>query len=289
VQKLLIAAAASALFAGSAIAAPVSVTATNDVATLTSALLASGSNINITSSNLISGQPSQQGTHTGVNFKPSGGSGPTVTLGAGVVLSSGRADIGGVNTVNETSVNTGSGAYAALSTLAGTTTLNSNVLEYSFTVTGGANAIQLDFVFGTEEFPTQSVTDIFGVFVDGVNYARFPGGELISNTPGNPTNFISNPVGAGLYETQYNGFTRTLSLIGLLDASLTSHRIVIGIADTSDTRYDSGVYVSNLRAISTTGGGGINPGTVPTPGSLALAAIALMGAAGFSRRKAQRS
>lgn len=278
----------AALVAGSAVAAPVSVTSTNDLATLTSALLAPSSSINITSSNLISGAATQQGTHTGVNLSPTTGVGPTVTLGAGVVLSSGRADIGPANTVNETTVDTGNGGYARLTTLSGRNTFNANVLEYGFTVTDPTlNAIRLDFVFATEEFPTQTVTDIFGVFVDGVNYARFASGELISNTPGNPTNFISNPLGAGLYQTQYNGLTRTLSLVGLLNPTLSAHTIAIGIADTQDRRFDSGVYLSGLRAINTTGGGGI--GSVSAPGSLALAALALLAMAGIGRRPLRRA
>ena len=55
----------------------------------------------------------------------------------------------------------------------------------------------------------QNVTDVFGFFVDGVNFARFANGQLISNTPGNPTNFIANPVGGGLYGIEYNGLTRS--------------------------------------------------------------------------------
>lgn len=40
-----------------------------------------------------------------------------------------------------------------------------------------------------------------------MNYAKFPSGELISNTAGNPTNFISNPVGGGVYNIEWNGLT----------------------------------------------------------------------------------
>lgn len=274
---------ALALAFGSAYAAPIAVTTTNNVGTLTSALVQPGTGITIGTSNLVSGQNSQQGTHTGVNLPPSSGSTPTLTLGSGVVLSSGRADIGASNTVNETTVDTGNGGYTALTTLSGSTTFNANVLEYTFTLDSGLNAIALDFIFMTEEFPTQTVTDIFGVFVDGVNYARFASGDLISKTPGNPTNFISNPLGGNLYETQYNGLSRVLSLSGLINTSLTTHTLTIGIADTFDRRFDSGVYVSNLRGTNTTGGGGIdNP--VPEPTSLALVGAALA-AAGLARRR----
>lgn len=281
-------AAASALTMSMGAASALTVTATNDIATLTGALLAPASGITILSSNLISGQVSQQGTYTNFNLAPSSGSTPTLTLANGVTLTSGRADIGSSNTINNTSVDTGNGGYGALTTLAGTNTFNANVLEFTFTVGAGINAIALDFLFATEEFPTQSVTDIFGVFVDGINYARFPSGELISNTPGNPTNFILNPVGAGLYATEYNGLTRVFGLVGLLDMSLGTHTLQIGVADTSDRIFDSGVFVANLRATTSTGGGGIgdpgDPNPVPAPASLALVALGLLGIAARRRR-----
>lgn len=258
---------------------------TNDTSALTSALLAPSSGINVLTTNLIGGA-SQQGTFTGFNLAPSSGSSPTLSLGNGTVLSSGRADVPLSNTANETTVSTGSGSYAPLTTLAGASTNDANVLEYTFTVDPAQNAVSMQFVFATEEFPTQTVTDIFGFFVDGVNYAKFPSGELISNTPGNPTNFINNPVGAGLYGIEYNGLTQVFTVTGLLNMGLMTHTIAIAIADTSDTRFDSAVFLSGLTAGTTTGGGGIgNPVGVPEPATLGLLGMGLLGLTAVRRRR----
>jgi len=235
----------------------------------------------------------QSGTFTGFNLAPSTGVGPTLTLTNGIVLSSGQANIGNSNTVNNRSVSTGSGSNAMLGALSqsagGTFTTNdANVLTFRFQVAAGITSVSAQFVFGTEEFPTQPVTDIFGFFVDGVNYAQFPNGNLISNTPGNPTNFIANPVGTGLYGIEYNGLTQAFNVVGLLGTadSFGFHTITIGIADTADSIFDSGVYITNLTAGTATGGG-IGGGTVPEPGSMALVGLAL-GVAGFAARRSRQ-
>ena len=172
--------------------------------TLTSALIAGGSGISVvggseTYQGVNNGNIQQSGTYTGFNLAPSSGPTPTLTMGDGIFLTSGIANLPLTNTVNQFSHVVGSGSNAALTALSGFNTNDANALKFDFTVGTGKNSVSAKFVFGTDEFPTQSVTDIFGFFVDGVNYAKFGNGQLISNTPGNPTNFISNPVGSGLY------------------------------------------------------------------------------------------
>lgn len=258
--------------------------------TLSTAVLGTGSGITIVSgSETYQGNAAvgQSGTYTGFNLAPSSGSTPTLNMPDGIVLTSGSANLPLTNTTNQFNpVFPGSGSNALLTTLAGTSTFDANAISFSFTVEAGMTSVSAQFVFGTDEFPTQSVTDIFGFFVDGVNYAKFPNGDLISNTPGNPTNFISNPVGSGLYGIEYNGLTQVFTVVGLLDMSLGTHTIVIAVADTSDTIFDSGVFIGNLVAGTATAGGiGQDPNPTPEPASLALLGLGLAGLAAVRRRK----
>ncbi len=261
---------ATTLAAGSASALSITPVTANPEATLITALLAAGSDVNI-----VAGSESyqgsladeQSGTYTDFVLAPSSGSTPTLTLADGILLTSGTANIPMTNTTNEFDpVRPGSGSNANLDALSGTNTNDANTLKFDFTTTTSNTTVSAQFVFGTDEFPTQSVTDIFGFFVDGVNYAQFPTGELISNTSGNPTNFIDNPVGAGLYDIEYNGLTPVFTVIGLLDPSISQHTIEIAVADTNDDIFDSGVFITALAAGTATTGGGGNGGGIGTGG-----------------------
>jgi len=216
----------------------------------------------------------------------------TVSLGSGVVLTSGTADIPDSNTSSSfTPFTPDTGSDADLSQIlldAGapsTATNDVNFIEFDFILDAGFNAISLDFIFGSDEFPDQNVTDVLGVFIDGVNFAFFPDGSLVSFDEGaNEDNFLDNT--GGLFNIEYDGFSQMLSLVGLVDESLDIHTIKIAIADTGDNIFDSGVFLSNLTGVFTNNSGGVNnpPTTnVSEPFTALILGLGLLGIA--TRRK----
>ena len=152
-------------------ASALSVTPTNDAAALVATVLAPSSGITIVggSEAILIGAATQQGTYTDFNLSPSSGSGPSFNLPNGVVLTTGTANFPLSNTTNSFSVNSGTGAFAPLQTLAptgGITTSqsNANALSFDFTVDDPElNSISVKFLFATDEWPTQSITDIMGI------------------------------------------------------------------------------------------------------------------------------
>ena len=281
--------ALSAAPAEALVIAPIDSTAAAPPA-LVDALVKPGSGIAIAPSTIT-----YQGTHgaalrqsalySGFNLDPSTGSTPTLSLPDGVLLTSGNAAVPLTNSLEQFNGISRSGSNAALSALSGGDTADANVLSFRFHVPTGRTSISAQFVFGTEEYPLQNVTDIFGFFIDGVNFARFSNGDLISNTPGNPTNFIANPVGSGLYGIEYNGVTRSLTVIGLLGTAGSdgSHAFSVGVADTSDPIFDSGIFLSPLVLGTATGGGIVDVPAIPEPATFGLMLAGLAAGCTFLR------
>lgn len=265
-------------------------------ASLVSTLLGASSGLTVTSTG-FGGAAVQSGTYSGFNTVGTG------NLKDGIALSSGHvAEVPLSNTASswdhgdigesapETLANglTDDADLEALLAANGNTqgVNDVNFLEFTFTVDDPTqNSVSADFVFGTDEFPDQSVTDIFAFFVDGINYAFFPDGSLINFDLGGPSAGFYQDNTANAFNIEWDGLTKILKITGLLDMDKDEHSIKIAIADTSDTIYDSAVYIASLSAGTTSGGGGIdNPGVVPLPAGLPLLLTALGGFALLRRR-----
>lgn len=181
----------------------------------------------------------------------------SVSIDNGVFLSSGGGP-GQENTSGSFGVDNGTGGNALLdAAVAGAFdnaggTNDAAVLTFTFDSSelDGLTTLGFNVFFGSDEFPEfadSSFVDIAAVYVNGVNYALFNNdpeqplaivGESI-NTAGN---FFSN--GGNTFNTEYDGFSTLLTVLAPVQDGLNT--VVVGIADTGDSIYDSGIFVGNL-------------------------------------------
>ncbi len=207
----------------------------------------------------------------------------------GILLTSGSAQLPLENTTDSFSGTASAAGDAGLDDLLAAAgyssefTTDATVLSFDFTVPQGVNAVSLQMIFGSEEYPefADEYPEIAAVFVDGVNYAGFADGGLLTITSDNidSGNFFDNngdfggggdgevdppPVAVGgAYSVptggstplaiEYDGVSAPLDLIGLLDPGLDVHNIKIAVSDTGDTSYDTGIFVADLQGISIDG------------------------------------
>ena len=140
-------------------------------------------------------------------------------------------------------------------------TFNASILSFQFIPTG--STITLRYVFGSEEYGdvvnTGFAPDAFGIFVNGVNYARVPGGSVAVSTASincggpvsgaangvNPQNcslYRDNPPFFGKIETELDGLTVVLTLTAPVLAGQVN-TIQLGIANGGDSSADSAVFL----------------------------------------------
>lgn len=217
------------------------------------------------------------------------------TLPDGILLSSGNADLPSENTQSGFSGDASGAGDAGLDLLleAGGffpahATSDATVLSFDFSVDPGVNAVALDFIFGSEEYPEFAgvFPEIAGIFIDGTNVAAFANGDLLSVTSDGIAsgNFVDNNIFGGDLDDEgpgdpsglaavgdvaplaieYDGLSIPLTAIGALDTSLTTHSIKIAVSDTNDQVLDTGIFLANMRGL--TAGGGVvfdGPGSSP--------------------------
>lgn len=136
---------------------------------------------------------------------------------------------------------------------------DASILTFQVQVTDpSVQSVRFDLVFGSDEYPEyadSSFVDIGAVLVNDLNYALFNGQPnqplSVIKTNLNLGNFIDNQ--NGVLPIEYDGVSKPLTVIAPVQQGL--NVIKIGVADTGDQAYDSGLFVANLQGVGYTGGG----------------------------------
>lgn len=190
-------------------------------------------------------------------------------LASGVVLSTGQViDLPGENLIDgslvrgtDLSTNFGNPGDTSYS-------FDLAQLDISFDADNTVEGLQLEYVFGSEEFKEFAgslYNDSFEVSLNGVNVARLSNGDPIntnnlvpharSGMPINP-DYIDNSIGVGI-PTRLDGFTRILTFEGPLNRN-TTNTLSIRIKDIWDGNLDSATFLK----------GKVIPAELPPPVSV---------------------
>ncbi|MCR8724792.1 Hint domain-containing protein [Frigidibacter sp. ROC022] len=174
----------------------------------------------------------------------------------GVILSTGRVyDVtnsrGDANQHTNTSTNTwGSNNIGSFNSAAGANTYDSAYLDVDFIPTH--DTLTIRFVFSSEEYPEYASSiynDFVGVWING-NYVDPVTEASVTgvNATDNSNLYVSNTHDE--YNTEMDGFTVTMTLTIPVNAGETNS-IRIGIADVSDSNYDSNLLIAGDSVQST--------------------------------------
>jgi len=146
---------------------------------------------------------------------------------------------------------------------------DASILTFQIQVSDpGVKSVRFDLVFGSDEYPeyaNSSYVDIGAVLVNDANYALFnnaadqplsvtktnlTAGNFYNNTTLSYDYFIGDPVTLPI---EYDGVSKPLTVIAPVQQGINT--IKVGVADTGDKAYDSGLFVSNVQGVGYTGGG----------------------------------
>lgn len=265
---------------------------------MVNSLLAGSSGITVSNINYTGAQVAS-GTFTGgAGILDSAN--PGTNFGSGIILTSGDGHnvIGPNNSASATTDNGTAGNAMLDGLIPGYLTHDAAVLTFDFVPTG--NTVTFKYVFGSEEyneFVNTNFNDVFGFFINGVNYALIPGtttpvsinnvncGYSSGATPG------TNPSNCGYYvdnfnatlDTQLDGLTKVLSLVAPVISGSTN-TMFIGIADAGDHVLDSAVFVQG-GSFTVCGQPGQPACPTPEPVSSSLLGLGLVAMAAMRRRK----
>ena len=245
----------------------------SDTTTLTTALLAPGSGVTVVPGSIVL----KESGSAAVNLYD--GSLIPLGIGSGLLLTSGTTP-GTANTVGWFGQdNSGASGFAngdpnidaVVNSVFQTQSYDATTLSFDFTVADPtATSVSFDVVFGSDEFPewVDQFVDSAIVMVNGVNYALF------NHDPAHPLSVVSGNLAAGYFQDnagnvlpiEYDGVSHVLKIVAPIVPGAVNH-IKIGIADTGDHIYDSGIFLANLSAGTIPGSGVvITPPTTGTDG-----------------------
>ncbi len=167
----------------------------------------------------------------------------------------------GPNDESDTGLDVGTPGYEPLNSLANEDTYNAAILEFDVVV--NYDSIQLDYIFGSEEYPEftgSQFTDAMAIFISGpgfgndtVNIALTPNtnqGININTINESSNSFLYVDNGDGLTAPynenpqyiQYDGYTTPMKAIAAVEPGETYH-MIIAIADGGDGHFDSGIFI----------------------------------------------
>lgn len=212
---------------------------------LVTPILVPNSGINVVNSSWA-GTGNQTGTYTGFDFTDPR-TNTRLLIQDGVLLTNGQAaNARGPNSARKVSAGLGIAGDPDLTRVVGFQTNDANSLTINFTAAPGTQSILFDFIFGSEEFPElvgSQFNDAFGAFLDG-RLITFD----VNNKPITVNNnFFRIDNTGGVIDVAYDGLTPRIRTQAPLDPALGTHTLKFAIADTLDTLYDSGVFISRLQ------------------------------------------
>ena len=215
-----------------------------------------GSGVTVNSAT-YSGDPLSSGIYTnGDTISPDATPGDS-----GVILSTGYVrdftNSSGSTNTNEVagrSTNTsGVNNDAQFNALAGTRTYDASFLNNNFTPLG--DTITIDFVLSSEEYHeyvNSAFNDVVGVWVNGVQaqVTIGDGSASIGNINGGTSQNIYRDNTGDQFNTEMDGFTITLTFIAPVNPGV-PNTLKIGVADTSDSTYDTNLLIAGGSVQST--------------------------------------
>jgi hypothetical protein len=242
--------------------------ASHTLASLVSAIFGTSAGVTIQPGSISVRHGAPSGEASTISFY--NGSIAGLNIGSGLLLTSGDPTPPLADGSNSYGQDAGSGAVDATdSDLQGTvqaafsgagTVRDVTWLQFEINVTDPAAAgVRFEVVFGSDEYPeysNSSYVDVAGVYVNGQNYALF------NNNPATPLSVVKANVDNGNFRNnegnaaagiEYDGISVKLQITAPIHQGVNT--IKIAVADTGDSIYDSGIFVSGMQAVNYSGFG----------------------------------